>query len=216
MADTTWPEATHYLTAAEAAVALVADPAVETAWEAPSALSGLGVGDLAAHLASQVTGALESLDNPVSGPTVDLIGHYDRSRWLGQPLDSEINVAIREGSHAFASAGQGAVLDRVRGALETLRVRLPALTPDAVVQPSWLDWSLRLGDFLTVRQLEIVVHSDDLAVSVGLPTPELPDGVTTPVLALLTRLSARRHGVTAVVRALSRAERATATISGFS
>jgi hypothetical protein len=56
--------------------------------------------------------------------------------------------------------------------------------------------------------LEVVVHADDLAVSVGIPTPELPDDVFAPVRDLLVRLSVRRHGQAAVVRALSRRERA--------
>jgi hypothetical protein len=38
---------------------------------------------------------------------------------------------------------------------------------------------------------------------------------TDTVLTLLTRLAARRHGPAAVLRALSRAERAPATIAAF-
>jgi hypothetical protein len=54
-----------------------------------------------------------------------------------------------------------------------------------------------------------------LACSAGLPTPGLPVEVTDAVVGLLARLAARRHGATAVVRALSRAERAPATITAF-
>ncbi len=35
-------------------------------------------------------------------------------------------------------------------------------------------WALSLGDFLTTRTMELAVHMDDLAVSVGLPARELP------------------------------------------
>ena len=63
--------------------------------------------------------------------------------------------------------------------------------------------------------MELVVHADDLACSVGLPTPEFPEEVTAPVVELLARLAVRRHGVTDVVRALSRAERAPASIAGI-
>jgi hypothetical protein len=59
------------------------------------------------------------------------------------------------------------------------------------------------------------VHADDLAVSVGMATPALPAAVLDPVFELLTRLAVRRHGPTAVLRALSRAERAPDTISAF-
>jgi hypothetical protein len=63
--------------------------------------------------------------------------------------------------------------------------------------------------------MEIVVHSDDLAASVDLPTPEFPEAVLVPVLDLLTLLSLRRHGQDAVVRALSRPQRASGSISAF-
>jgi hypothetical protein len=75
--------------------------------------------------------------------------------------------------------------------------------------------ALTLDDLLITRMMEIAVHNDDLAVSVGMPTPELPPTVLDPVFDLLTRLAIRRHGPTAVLRALSRAERAPGTISAF-
>ena len=76
-------------------------------------------------------------------------------------------------------------------------------------------WALRLDDFLTTRMMEIAVHSDDLACSAGVPTPQLPDAVLDPVFALLSRLAARRHGAPALLRALTRAERAPATVAAF-
>jgi hypothetical protein len=60
-----------------------------------------------------------------------------------------------------------------------------------------------------------VIHIDDLAVSVHTPPPQLPDEATDTVLVLLTRLAVRRHGTAAVLRALSRKERAPATIAAF-
>ncbi|MEV0715494.1 hypothetical protein [Asanoa sp. NPDC050611] len=63
--------------------------------------------------------------------------------------------------------------------------------------------------------MEITVHSDDLAVSVGVPTPVFPARVLTPVLGLLTELSVARYGQTAVLRGLSRRERAPETISAL-
>lgn len=41
-------------------------------------------------------------------------------------------------------------------------------------------WSLRRGDFLLTRMLEIVVHADDLAASFGIPTPSWPSKVFDP------------------------------------
>jgi hypothetical protein len=85
---------------------------------------------------------------------------------------------------------------------------LPTEPGDRVVFLPWGPWSLRLDDFLITRMMELAVHSDDLAYSVDTDTPELPDAVLEPVLGLLTALAVRRHGQPAVLRALSRAERA--------
>jgi hypothetical protein len=63
--------------------------------------------------------------------------------------------------------------------------------------------------------MEISVHSDDVAASLGIEAPSLPDAVLGPVLGLLTRLAVRRHGQSAVVAAFSRAERAPARINAF-
>jgi hypothetical protein len=74
---------------------------------------------------------------------------------------------------------------------------------------------LLLDDLLVTRMMELAVHSDDLAVSVGIATPALPERAVDTVIELLSRLAVRRHGPTAVLRALSRAERAPATVAAF-
>ena len=79
----------------------------------------------------------------------------------------------------------------------------------------WQGWSLRRDDLLTTRMMEIAVHSDDLAASAGVTAPPLPGDVLEPVLALLNRLAVRRHGQSAVITALTRAERAPGSIAAF-
>ena len=86
---------------------------------------------------------------------------------------------------------------------------------DRVVVIPWQGWALTLEDFLVTRMMEIAVHSDDLAASVGVEAPTLPPVVLEPVLALLTGLAVRRHGQAAVLRALSRSERAPHSIAAF-
>jgi len=63
--------------------------------------------------------------------------------------------------------------------------------------------------------MEPAVHMDDLATSVGIVTPGLPAPAFDPVLVLLTRLAAGRHGQAALLRALTRAERAPAAINAM-
>jgi hypothetical protein len=74
---------------------------------------------------------------------------------------------------------------------------------------------MTVDDLLITRMMELAVHSDDLAVSVGIATPALPQSAVDTVVDLLSRLAVRRHGPTAVLRALSRAERAPDTIAAF-
>jgi hypothetical protein len=207
---------TEYLAAAEVAVELLAQPAVAQAWDRPSALAKLSVAGLAGHLARQLTQVPAVVAAaPSTRPPIPLLQHYARSAWLGADLDNDVNSRIRRDGDAEAAGGAAALVDQVHAALAELREVLPAQPAGRVVDLPWTSWSLTLDDLLATRVLEIAVHCDDLAVSVGVPTPELPPAVLESVLDLLTRLAVRRHGATAVLRALSRAERAPATIAAI-
>lgn len=205
----------NYLSAADVAVGLLRDPAVAQAWERPSALERLSVGGLAAHLSQQIAFVPQILASPVEGGPITLLEHYSRVRWRGADLDQETNVGIREGSESLAEHGPREVAEHATSALAVLRKALPEEPAGRVVFLPYAGWALTLGDYLVTRMMEISVHADDLAVSVGLPTPQFPPGVAEPVIDLLSRLATQRHGATAVIRALSRAERAPATIAGI-
>jgi hypothetical protein len=205
-----------YLDAAAVAVRLLADSAVAGSWDDPSALDEFSVAGLAGHLARQITRVPDVLaQTPPDEPPITLLDHYARARWIGVDLHDETNVSIRRDGETEAAGGPAALATQTRAALERLREALPLEPADRVVHLPWGPWSLSLDDFLTTRMLEIVVHCDDLAVSVNVATPPLPPTVLDPVLVLLTRLAANRHGPTAVLRALSRAERAPATIAAI-
>ena len=78
----------------------------------------------------------------------------------------------------------------------------------------WVRWSLTLDDLLITRMMEIAVHSDDLAASCAIATPDPPaDVIDGHRPAQPAR--APRHGQAAVLRSLSRAERAPAHIAAF-
>jgi hypothetical protein len=204
-----------YLTAAESAVALLGDPAVAAAWGKPSALTEFSVAGLAGHLAHQLVRVGSVLETPDGGRPVELLEHYSRSPWVQAGLEHESNVSIRRGGEAAATDGPAALAAGAAELLTRQRAELPAQPAARVVELPWAGWSLRLDDFLLTRLMELVVHSDDLAASVGIPTPELPPSVVDPVVDLLARLAVHRHGATAVIRTLSRTERAPATISAF-
>ncbi len=205
-----------FLDAARTSQALLGEPAVAAAWTEPSALPGFTVGGLAAHLASQILTTARVIGEPPSThELVPLLGHYARAAWVGADLDADINVAIRDSGETLAAQGSEALAVRVDEALAELEQALPGQPADRWIEPPAGPWSLSLDDFLLTRMVEMVVHSDDLAYSLNVPTPSFPPDVEEPVLSLLTGLSVRRHGFVAVLRALTRAERAPASIAAF-
>ncbi len=206
----------EYAVAAATAIDLVALPQVGAAWTEPSALTDWTVGGLAAHLLGQVFSVTSALATPTDGAeTVSLLAHYAQAPWRGAALDEPANVRIRSGGAENAEAGQAQLVDRARTELAGLVAVLPGLAGDRAVRAPWNHWALALDDFLTTRLMEIAVHSDDLAVSVGVEPPPLPEAVSRTVRHLLVDLAAQRHGDTAVLRALARAERAPASIAAL-
>ncbi|MGW3244145.1 maleylpyruvate isomerase N-terminal domain-containing protein [Streptomyces sp. NPDC001070] len=205
-----------YLDTAARAVALLGAPEVAASWNGPSALPEMTTGGLAGHLAYQILSVGPVLREPASEEApIPLLEHYARAAWLGAPHDTEVNAGIRAKGEGIASAGAAAVLDRAWDALAEQRDGLPALSGDRGVYLPQTGWALSLDDFLVTRMMELAVHMDDLAVSVGVPGPELPDAAFDSVLTLLVRLSARRHGQAALLRALARAERAPSAVNAL-
>ena len=209
------PHHQAFVDAASIALDLATQPPVTAAWESESACAGMSVGGLAHHLLRQVVIAAELLDAEPGPQPIALLEHYERAAWVKGGHDDPANVGVRTRSDEQAAVGPEAVSAEARAALD----RVPALLdrprePDSVLIP-WQDWSLTVDDFVTTRLMELVVHCDDLAASVDLPTPEFPEAVLAPVLGLLTGVAVRRHGQVAVVRALSRPQRAPEQVSAF-
>jgi len=205
-----------YLVAAGQAVALLGSPEIGAAWKMASVLAEMTVAGLAGHLAWQILSVSAALEQPAStSATVPLLEHYARVAWINAPPDAEINVAIRAGGKEIASEGARSAQERASRAFAEQRVGLAGRAGDQAVLLPWTGWALSLNDFLITRTMELAVHMDDLAVSVGLAPPELPDAVFDPVLMLLARLAVRRHGQAALLRGLARAERAPKAINAI-
>jgi len=205
-----------YLNAAGQAVALLRTPDVAAAWEQPSALAEMTVAGLAGHLAYQIFSVGSTLAEPVSEePPIPLLEHYGRAAWIGAPLDAEANIGIRARGEAIGSEEAQSLSKRAGAAFGEQQTTLAGRPGDQAVFMPQAGWALTLDDFLITRTMEIAVHMDDLAVSVGVAARELPDAAFDPVLVLLARLAVRRHGQAALLRALPRAERAPAAINAI-
>jgi hypothetical protein len=205
-----------YLSSATVATTLMADPAVARCWAAPSALRKFRVSGLAGHLAGQILQVVPVLDEQPPGTRpISLIDHYRRSTWTDGDIDSALNTGIRDSGEQLASVGVTRLNQQTGAALAELRQRLPGEPADRVIQLPWGPWALSLDDFLATRLLELAVHCDDLAVSVGVATPALPQPALETALDLLCRWAESRHGATALLRTFSRAERAPARIAAL-
>jgi hypothetical protein len=205
-----------YLDIAAQAVTLLGTQEVAAAWNKPSVLAEMTVGGLAGHLAHQIFSVSDGVREPPSeAAPIPLLEHYARAAWIDAPLDGEVNSGIRAKGEDIASEGASALLGRVRATFDTLRVDLPVVRGDRVVFLPPTGWALSLDDFLVTRMMELAVHMDDLAVSVGIAELELPAAAFDAVLALLAGLAARRHGQAALLRALARSERAPSAVNAF-
>lgn len=195
---------------------LVARPEVVAAWDAESSCAGMSVGALAHHLALQPRRVVEVLSAAAPAPDAPLLAvdaHYAQAAWIQEDLDGPSNVGVRTRSQEAADEGPAAVDGLLVATLAGLDAAL-AGAGDAVLIP-WTGAVMATDDFLVTRLLEMVVHADDLAASVDLPTPDLPAGAVLPVLRVLTDLAVRRHGQAALVRTLTRPQRAPGTIAAF-
>jgi hypothetical protein len=200
--------------AAAVALDLIQRSEVRDQWLLPSSLPKMSIGALACHLGRQVVRAAELLPVATDIPPLDCVDtHYDRAAWvMSTSPDDPPND--RSTDDAEAALGAAALAGRSSEALQTTRRLLADGTARDVVAIPWQGWSLRRDDFLLTRMLEIVVHADDLALSIGVRTPEFPAEVFAPVRDLLVRLAVKRHGQSAVISALARSER-TQVVSAF-
>jgi len=118
---------------------------------------------------------------------------------LHAPVDAAENTSIRDDFNQMGSAGHAEAVEVLARSGEHLGSAIDAAGQATYVP--WQDCALPTDDFL--------------ACSVGVAAPTFGAKVLEPVLALLAALAARRRGQDAVLRALSRHECSTGSVSAF-
>ncbi|KQY59257.1 hypothetical protein ASD11_06670 [Aeromicrobium sp. Root495] len=208
------------LAAAAVAGTLLHRPEISSCWDAPSVLDQMSVGMLACHLARQASHVAALLDPSTAGGgegsvvLPEAADHYRRAAWVSA-TDLDDSALDPSSDAEDAAQGSDAMLARWDAALADVRHVLERGTARDVADLPWQGWSLRRPDFLLTRMVELVTHTDDLARSVDVLTPDFPSDVYTPVVHLLTTLAVERHGQAAMTSALTRRERMPSTISAF-
>jgi hypothetical protein len=176
-------------------------------WNQPSALDQWAVKGLAGHLARATIAVEKYLDAPEpSEDPVTPAAYYSAALEGDDDLDSELHRSIRARGDDTAAGGHQALVTEHADSIQRLVLRLPQESAGRKVRV-WKDFVLTLDDYLITRILEMVVHVDDLAVSLGLETPALPQRATDLTIATLVDIARLKHGDQAVMRALARRER---------
>ena len=193
--------------AVEAAAEFMARPTAGAKWDEPSALDGMTVGALSAHLVRAAGATIAYLDRtePERRPDGDLLTPVT---YFHAAVDSPIHEQIKDVSATEASIGHEATVTKCRELANNLRQRLADEPADRLVGALG-GRMLTLDDFCRTRLIEVLMHLDDLAVSVGEPRPETdPRGVQT-VIDITMGIGQALHGDWEVLYALARAERTT-------
>ncbi|MFB8143272.1 maleylpyruvate isomerase N-terminal domain-containing protein [Streptomyces parvus] len=113
----------------------------------------------------------------------------------------------RARSEETAAAGPEAVADEARAAWQRLSARLTGELADRRVAVLHRPGEEMLLDgYLRTRCVELAVHLEDLALSVGVGTPT-PGAATALAIDVLVAAARERHGDQAVLHALTRRER---------
>ena len=200
-----------FLAGAAEARGLIASRAVAARWHDPAALSRLEVGGVAGHLARAafvVVGYLDASDpDPGLDATELLTADQYFERILAGAGDSDdAHAAIRARAAEEAAAGQDALVERLDATLAELDVRFASEPADRAVRVAG-GIVLPLDEYLVTRMVELVVHSDDLATSAGLETPEFDALTMACVIGCMLAMVRARHGEIAVMRGFARRER---------
>ena len=186
---------------------VLAAPEVATRWDEPSALPEFSVRGLAGHLvrASLTVDTYLDRPQPEGGVPIPPAAYYAN---LTADIASSLNIGIRQRGEELAAAGHArlvAEIDRLAARLEGRLAREP---DDRLLMVAGNDL-MRLDDYLVTRIVELTVHAEDLALSVGLDPPALPPEALDITIDTLVAIARYRHGDLAVLRALSRRERDT-------
>lgn len=198
---------TAFLEASRGIRALLEAPELAARWNDESALPGFSIRGLAGHLVRAVQGAVAHLasDVPEGAPPVPARDYYATVlRALGDAGNKEVIVRgeenARGGIEELIVAYDKAVID--------LEEALSTESSDRLVRV-FMDVVLRYDDYLPSRMCELLIHADDLAVSLGIDPPAPPQSDFDIAIEHLVDVARRVHGDRAVLIALSRRERDT-------
>lgn len=188
---------------------LLDHPDVDVKWDEPSALEHMTVGALAAHLGRAFTTAWLYMQ----ADECTIVEDIDASRYFFRAFDQpdedlhELRANIVQRAADDAEPGAVAVRELHNRTVSDLRTKLIGEAADRGIEV-FGDVCMPLDSYLVTRMVEAVIHSDDLAHSLGIETPSFAPDVIDLVMVALLGMARERHGDVAMLREFARGERA--------
>ncbi|WP_420623535.1 maleylpyruvate isomerase N-terminal domain-containing protein [Candidatus Poriferisodalis sp.] len=188
---------------------LIDTPATAERWDQPSALEGMTVGALCAHLVRAAGATIAYLDRtpPDRRPDGDLLTAVT---YFHAAVDSPVHDQIKDVSAAESAIGHQATVDKCRQLVADLDTRL-ADEPAGRLVAALGGRLLTLDDFCRTRLIEVLLHLDDLAVSTGQTRPTTDPLGPAIVIEICIDIARNRNGDWNILYALTRAERSSDT-----
>lgn len=198
-----------FLEAAAGAAILLGRSEMADHWNEASILPGFTISGLAGHLLRGMKTVEKYLDGSVPDGESISAAEYYVSIAITADISSPLNRDVRSRGDEEAIIGSHAVAIEVQALLKRLRARLVTETFDRRLQVLG-DLVINLDEYLRTRVVELVIHTEDLALSVCLPdVTQVAPAVATVAINTLVDLARLRHGDGAVLKALARRERDT-------
>lgn len=198
-----------FLAVARQVEATLDSNALKEGWKDPSALEGYTVAGLAGHLAR----GLLTVENYIGAFTDDTTHATDAAGYIvtvlgtHDPIDSDFHLTVRARSLEAASNGPTSLAREYKEVRQRLSERLPHIPADETIQVLQ-GVVVTVEEYLRTRLVELVIHLDDLSVSVGQDfTRDLPQEAYKEVAAVLAQVAVLRNGGLNVIRGLARRER---------
>ena len=189
---------------------LLSHPDVESRWEEPSALENMTIGALAAHLGRAFTTAwlYVQADECTIEEDIDASAYFFRA--FDQPDEdlAELRASIAQRAADDAEPGPQAVRELHDRTVSDLRTRLIGEPAERGIEV-FGGVCMPLDSYLVTRMVEAVIHSDDLAHSLGVDMPAFEPDVVDLVMVALLGMARDRHGDVAMLREFTLGERAT-------
>lgn len=174
-------------------------------WDSESVLRDFSVRGLAGHLIARTGWAvLDYLDAtpPADAEPVEAAGYY--ATVLPRMGRAENEMVRTRGEEAVPDGPQG-LLARYEKALEGLTIL--DSEPDDRLVTVFGGVVMRLDDYLVTRICEILIHADDLALSLEVEPPAFPRAAWDLALEHLLAVARLTHGDRAVLMGFARRER---------